>query len=215
MITLYRFLILCLLIFVTSCSDYRTDGDHKMLQALTEKGQTLSIKDAEIIERFCTSAAEGYLQSVSYLVNAGMDVNTTCGKSQSPVLIMSLGMTAGPDLDGVAIYLINYGANVQTSSKSGNNTPLMEACAYPRLEAVRLLLKKHANPNIQNSDGYTALMQLESEDSPNELEIASLLIKYGADVNIKAKDGRTALKQARSEGKKDIMELLKKHGAKE
>jgi uncharacterized protein len=215
MITLYRFLILCLVIFVTSCSDYITEGDHKMLQALTEKGQTLSIKDAEIIERFCTSAAEGYLQSVSYLVNAGMDVNTTCGKSQSPVLIMSLGMTAGPDVGGTAIYLIEHGANVnQTLIKTGY-TPLMEATFYARLEAVRLLLKKHANPNAQDVDGYTALMEFNSQYSPQELDIASLLIQYGADVNIKAKDGMTALKKASSLGKKDIMELLKKHGAKE
>ena len=45
-------------------------------------------------------------------------------------------------------------------------------------------------------------------------KLSKLLLKKGADVNLKHEYGWTALKIAKGKGNKDIVELLKAHGAK-
>ena len=45
--------------------------------------------------------------------------------------------------------------------------------------------------------------------------VAELLLDNGADVNAKDKHGNTPLHKATLRGNKDIVELLRKHGAKE
>ncbi len=47
------------------------------------------------------------------------------------------------------------------------------------------------------------------------LEKMERLIQEGADVNLKAKEGTTALSLAAALHRKEIVDLLKKHGAKE
>lgn len=48
-----------------------------------------------------------------------------------------------------------------------------------------------------------------------ELRLIELLISKGVDVNAKIKQGRTASDLAEARGHKDIVQLLRKHGAKE
>ena len=50
---------------------------------------------------------------------------------------------------------------------------------------------------------------------PSVLTKIQELIKGGADVNVKNKDGESALSMAKKRGRKEIVELLKKAGAKE
>jgi uncharacterized protein len=47
------------------------------------------------------------------------------------------------------------------------------------------------------------------------LEAVKFLLDKGADVNVQTQDGRTAMKLAQERGYKEIVELLKAHGAKE
>lgn len=53
-------------------------------------------------------------------------------------------------------FLILQGSNINALSPNGT-TPLMMAAGYGTLEAVRLLLKYHADPQIKNQQGLTAL----------------------------------------------------------
>jgi ankyrin repeat protein len=46
-------------------------------------------------------------------------------------------------------------------------------------------------------------------------DVAELLIAKGADVNVKNNQGRTPLSLAKKKGHNEIVELLRKHGAKE
>ena len=46
-------------------------------------------------------------------------------------------------------------------------------------------------------------------------ELTNLLIEKGADINTKTKNGSTVLKIAQDIGRKEIVEILKAHGAKE
>jgi hypothetical protein len=49
----------------------------------------------------------------------------------------------------------------------------------------------------------------------NDRQMVKLLLEHGADVNAKDKGGWTALKRAQKRGAKEIVELLKAHGAKQ
>ncbi|MGZ8537136.1 MAG: ankyrin repeat domain-containing protein, partial [Flavisolibacter sp.] len=77
--------------------------------------------------------------------------------------------------------------NVNTLDKDGDNL-LMNAALYGSLDMMDLLLKKGANPNLQNTDGETALMW-----ALYDIEKVKLLLSYGADINIKSKQGNSAL----------------------
>lgn len=56
----------------------------------------------------------------------------------------------------------------------GGSTPLMYAALYGDADAVRLLLKKGADPNVRNEAGATALMW-----AVDDLEKTRLLVEHG------------------------------------
>jgi ankyrin repeat protein len=86
---------------------------------------------------------------------------------------------AGADPDGV------------DSLKAPSTTVLLKAVQLNRLEIVDLLLKSHANVNIQRPvDMHTPLMVAAHNDYS---AIADLLIQNGADVNLSTLLSRTAL----------------------
>jgi ankyrin repeat protein len=67
-------------------------------------------------------------------------------------------------------------------------TPLMAAAETGSLDAMKILIDRHADVNAKNTFGSTALML--SVVAPDKVR---LLLDHGADVNIAAKSGRTAL----------------------
>lgn len=119
------------------------------------------------------------------------------------------------------------------------NKALLEATKDNDLEELKALLKKGADVNAQDKDGWTALLiaiflghqeiakrlvLAKAKDAKNfcgtalilaikedYLEIAKLLAEKGADVQ--GKDGRTALMSAISGGHQEIAEILIQTGA--
>ncbi len=124
---------------------------------------------------------------------------------------------------------IDNGANVNFQTKGGwtsiqGETPLMVIIRIEReskrvyTEIVRLLLNHGANPNLQNKNGETALMNAcQRPFNGEEVEFVKLLLDNGADPNLKTKTGSTALIDASghtTSGKKfEIIKLLLDHGA--
>ena len=103
---------------------------------------------------------------------------------------------AGADPDGV------------DSIKAPSTTVLIKAVQLNRLKIVDLLLKAHANVNIQRPvDMHTPLMVAAHNDYS---AIADLLIQNGADVNVSTLFSRTALHMAARQGHTGIVLLLKK-----
>jgi len=107
------------------------------------------------------------------------------------------------------------GADVNVKKITDGVTALMMASQNGHTEVVKLLLEKGADINVKASDGTTALWQASQRGYP---EVVKLLLEKGADVNVKATINNvewTALKIAKRMGRADIVQLLKKAGAKE
>jgi hypothetical protein len=75
---------------------------------------------------------------------------------------------------------------------------------------VSELLKRGANPNVQDKKGWTPLHWAAGR---GYAEIVRLLLEYGADANARDKDARTPLHFASGFGRADVVLLLLEHGA--
>ncbi len=104
-------------------------------------------------------------------------------------------------------YLVRYAQYIDVDKFYINgNTPLMIASARGNTESTKLLLQWGVNdPNIQNKEGYTALMLAADR---GHYEICNDLIKNDADATIKNYRGQNAMHFAINNMHPDIIELL-------
>lgn len=138
--------------------------------------------------------------------------------------------------------LLAHGANVNGGGWIVGY-PLMEAAREGHFEITKLLLEKGADVNIMSDEGFTALdaaivknqvevvqLLLNKGANPNRYvagatplydaagygytKIVSLLIEHGADVNAKSFGRTTPLAIAIQNNHLDVVNLLKKAGAK-
>lgn len=89
--------------------------------------------------------------------------------------------------------------------------PLLYVCATGNVHGVRLFLEHKVDVNVQDENGYTALMIASARNHP---EIVWLLLQNGADVSLRANNGGYALVFAMLSGAKDVVNMLKESGAK-
>jgi ankyrin repeat protein len=111
----------------------------------------------------------------------------------------------------VVEFLITKGADVNAKDRGGY-TPLFYAVWHNREETAKLLLDKGADPNVRSVWNRTPLHWAVRQGGSKEM--IELLVAKGADVNLKRGDA-TALKMAKDNGHTEIVELLRKLGAKE
>ncbi len=110
--------------------------------------------------------------------------------------------------------LLANGADIHAKDNAGN-TALIDASKYARestSDVLLLLVAYGADVNAKNNYGETALMNAARWGL---MKNAAFLIDEGADVNAKSKSGETALKFAEFATHKDVVDLLKSHGAEE
>ena len=106
--------------------------------------------------------------------------------------------------------LLEAGADVEAVG-TFDRTPLARACDGNAVEIMQILLDKGADINKKRAvDGGTVLM---SAAANGRTEAVKLLLKKGADVNIKDGRGFTALTYAKIWKRKDVIDLLRAHGA--
>ncbi len=175
---------------------------------------------------------DGDADRVRKLLDAGADVN---GRNSSKAVKLLRGGTPlqWTSLHYAAYYghleiaeiLISRGADLDADDPY-YSTPLYLAVEEGHPEVVEFLISKGAKVNVKSSrSGYTPLHRAAwgpvarrfgqgAEEQPQYKEIVALLIARGAEINARDNDGKTALDQAIKNGEKEIVVLLRKHGAK-
>ena len=175
-------------------------------------------------------------KSVKKLLELGANVNT--GIRLSPLQYLTWGYSCNNDggftkinrIDIEILKLLLEQKNIDINAICDtSDSPLSLALKKKNYEAVELLLKKGADPDIfitevgcEDEEGYIpeSLLYLSIFDKDN-FKMFKLLLKYGANINLKDKNGDTILDKFYKEeydpqyiNIKKYIAFLKKHGAK-
>ena len=89
-------------------------------------------------------------------------------------------------------------------------TPLMSAALFCKLESVKNLIGKGANPCLENNDGHNSLHCAVSGGDPDIIE---LLLSNGPDIDSRTGEGSTPLIIASFTGNVDAAKYLLEKGA--
>jgi ankyrin repeat protein len=147
------------------------------------------------------------------LLSNGADANVKNSEGSTP-LHYTASRTTGSrrNRTGMAELLLANGADVNAKDNDGQ-TPLHWIGGYESDDMVKLLIINGADVNAKDNEGKTPLHWMIARYGSDDM--VELLIANGADVNAKDNEGKTPLHWAVREGRKDMVELLKRHGATE
>jgi hypothetical protein len=130
--------------------------------------------------------------SASALLEAGADPNVHFGGFNTPALCIAVG---NADAHGAVVRLmLDKGADIEASDGYGS-TALIEAANANRLDLVKLLLARGADPKavVGHYGPHTALT---AAINKGNAEMARLLIAAGADITLKSRGGQSLIKLA-------------------
>jgi pectate lyase len=182
-------------------------GDIDEVKSLIAKGADVNAWDTSKIPPLHFAVMNGHKQVVELLIAKGADVNAGDGFNKKPLH----EAVRGRHKDVVAL-LIDNGANVNARAR-WDYTPMYYAAWSGITEMVELLVEKGADITAKDEWDWTPLHYMAQHDYYKDM--AEFLIAKGADVNAEDKWGQTPLQVAKEKGHTEIVELLRKHGAKE
>jgi len=206
------------------------EGKIEHVKSLISGGVDVNVKDLDCLTPLHYAAQRGHKETVEVLLEHGADVNigdyysrtaAEYAMSSNHGEIVQLLVSKGADISPLhfALYmkdeakarsLIEGGADVNRRTPYGT-TPLDRAVGAGFKDIVVLLIAKGANVNTKDNWDWTPLHSAVY----GHKDIVELLIAKGADVNARDAEGRTPLSYAKEEGHTEIVELLRKHEAKE
>jgi uncharacterized protein len=193
------------------------------VKALVARRADLNATDFEGMTALMRASENGHMDVVDALLANGADVNASCRDSKA-----DLGHVKCQDEDGgetalmqaasaghlgVVETLLAKGADVNASEDG--TTALMVAARAGHLDIVRSLVARGADVNFYRSNEAlgSALMEAAAGGS---LNVVQFLLDKGARVNAGADEGpSTAISAALEYKHNDVVDLLRKNGARE
>ncbi|MFC1604811.1 ankyrin repeat domain-containing protein [Planctomycetota bacterium] len=206
-------------------------GASAQVATFLEEGTDINAKDALGQTALHHAARAGYKEIVELLLAHGADVNigedsynrtaAEFAMNGGHDKIVELLISKGADIPPLhlALYakdkskarsLIEGGADVNKRTGYGTN-PLHRAVSAGYTGIVELLIDKGADVNAKDNWSWTPLHSSVYQGK----DIVELLIAKGANLNARDGNGRTPLWYAQDDGHTEIVELLRKHGARE
>lgn len=159
---------------------------------------SLSITESD--EDLLGAASEDDVERVQSILASGIDPNVTDDEGWTALMWAS-------QYNNTALgrVLIEAGADLNLAEQSNEDTALTVAIYNNNLDMVTLLLDEGANPDLQDSSGWTPLM---TAASFGDMESTKLLLKAGADPLKYDDEGHTAGDYALTYGFEEIADLL-------
>lgn len=180
---------------ITPLEESCLEGNLEAVKFLIDNGA--SIDGRRVLGRPLNNAAEnGNTEVVEYLIKKGANVNIVSNNNNENTALRSA--ISGGYFDIVKL-LVENGADLEYKY------PILNAAAAGSKNILEYLIQKGANVNVQNENGYTALMNAASHGYIDNIKV---LLKYKADASLKNKEGHTALDMAKEKKNKDIIKIL-------
>jgi hypothetical protein len=170
------------------------------------------------------AARVGNLKKVQELITQGVDVNAKNANGDTALINTVLLKTAEGEIDQILSLLIKSGAHVNLQNNQGK-TALYVAAQWGYDNALKILLDNGADATIRSLDGspLNKVLHVVGLTNPNYfrsyMKIIEMLLKAGSDANEKI-NNKSFLEIVKNQNaltaiqKKEIIELLKKYGAK-
>ncbi|MBM3500187.1 MAG: hypothetical protein FJX74_16140 [Armatimonadetes bacterium] len=179
----------------------------------------------------CEAVRSGRVEAVEVLLEGGARPDTKEADG-SPLVVSA----AGAGRTGVVQALLEHGADPNVSGPDGTS-PLMKAAIIGAADTVQTLLAHGARVDARTREGYTALHlavrgllmgglmheQIALVDPHDEFwkrqregcrKAARVLLEHGADPFCRGPQGTTPLREATVIGDREMVALLRAHGAK-
>ncbi len=196
--------------------------DFKLAESALIKGADVNIQDKEGYTPLIYAVIYGYKDIAKLLLQAGAKVDAiTLYENQTPLMMASkCGSSqikkkiSKDQCKEIIKLLLDYGAHLETKNIVGD-TALALAVIRENLKIVEFLLSNGADVNTRNNYGRTPLFTAVFINNRDNNDMVELLLKHSANPNISDKNDEAVLDLAVSKKRDDIVNLLKKYGAKE
>jgi len=190
-------------------------GELEILRILKNYGAELDKVGEKALQRVLTSnigTGEKKNQTIKFLLNYGVDVNTKFDEGWTPLLYSAFYIDSENRRTLVLKTLLNSGAEVNAQCvckhfSNGGFSALMLVARDGSRDDIQALLDKGAEIDLKNSNGQTALIL--AAQYRNE-ECVRTLLAHKASTSIKDIDGKTALDYAKEGNIAKIVTLLDK-----
>ena len=184
--------------------------DFSTVRYFTDKGLSIFDKDYEGNTMISYAARGGNKEIIKNLIELGVDYKTKNKNNGNAFMFASRGFRGSTNKVEFFKFLEKIGIEANIITKE-NETPL-HALAFRQkdLKVFELFIKKGVDPNIENKDGNTALINAVRSSN---VEIAKFLQGYTKNINHKNKEGMSALVYAFRNGDIELAEFLLENGS--
>jgi ankyrin repeat protein len=183
-------------------------GDlHKVKSLIKVNSRLLESKDNIKQTPLMFACRNLQLEVVNYLINKGANVNA---RNKYGLSVLCYAMDEDPKCVSLVKRLIEHGADVKMW-EGDYEAPIHSAVSNNNPEAMKLLVKHGANPNINSDYGTPLQNKLLNRVNPNE-RISKLLVENGARA-LEYSFGNTDLHLAAMVGFADVCAALVHSGA--
>jgi len=183
------------------------NGNADQVRMLKEHGADASILNSDGNSALHFGALRGHKAAVGHILEMdGANPNATNSDNATP-----LQLAAEADEDEVVSMMASLRNIVLDGENVRGWSPLYTAAYNGNRQMVNLLCKQGADPNHQNTEGWSAAHA--AADQSHKAVVADLIEKYGSNVNVQTNEGTTPLFFAAQRGNLNLVQYLIAHGA--